>query len=287
MAVVATLLATAGGCVGRAVKYFADTGDRSTGLTVYVGGAGPVGNVGSFDVPAGLQDAGYAGAVEVFAWQGLTHAGDQINLHRNRAKGVELANRLRQYHQRFPKNPIYIIALSAGTGVATFALEYLPESVQIDRAVFLGCSMSSEYDLTRALRRIRERLYVVYSDRDPILANLVRVTGTVDRRPGSEGIAGMRGFVIPAAPGADTERQYQKVENVPWRYDFERTGYHGHHTDSTSRLFITYYLAPALMGNDEKLVGWHLLDPQASSQPVASRPAASRPAHATGGGVDE
>lgn len=245
------------GC-GTAVKLLAKTqqqGDREFGLTYYLGGAGPIGNVGSLDVPGGLLDAGYKGAVEVYTWQSLTHAGDQINLSRNRAKAAELAAEIKRYRRKYPEQKINIIALSAGTGIAAFALEYLPEGIQIDHAVFLGCSLSSRYDLTRALRRIRGGLYVVYSEFDPILKNVVWYTGTVDRSSAEDGVAGLEGFRLPEHKGPDTERQYAKLHNVPYRYEFYDYGYEGRHTDSTRREFIREFIAPVILGDDHRLRG--------------------------------
>ncbi len=257
------------GC-GKAVTFIANTGNPAFGLTIYVGGAGPIGNVGSLDVPAGLQDARYQGAIEVFPWQGFTHAGDQMNLSRNRSKGVELSNKIRDYRRQYPNKKINIVALSAGTGIAAFALEYLPEDVKIDNGVFLACSMSSRYDLTRALRRLNGKLYVIYSDSDPILRNVVWYTGTVDRASPEDGIAGLRGFRLPDIKGPDTERQYAKVINVPWRIDFAGAGYDGGHIDCTSREFVRRYIGPIFVGNDESLVG---REGRLADAPFTSRPA--------------
>ncbi|HKQ47029.1 MAG TPA: hypothetical protein VJZ71_03040 [Phycisphaerae bacterium] len=253
----APLALLSSGC-GTAVRLLAQTqqdGDRSEGLTFYLGGAGPIGYVGSIDVPGGFKDAGYLGEVDVFTWQSLTHAGDQMNLSRNRSKAAELAAEIRRYRRQYPSQKINLIALSAGTGIAAFALEYLPEGIQIDRAVFLGCSLSSKYDLTRALRRVRGGLYVVHSEFDPILKNVVWYTGTVDRSSAEDGIAGLVGFRLPDQRGPDTERQYAKLHNVPYRYDFSDFGYEGRHTDCTSREFIAEFIAPAVMGDDRKLIG--------------------------------
>lgn len=270
------------GC-GPAVRFMANTGDQSKGITYYIGGAGPIGNVGSLDIPNGLQDAGYEGAIEVFTWQGFTHAGDQINLSRNRSKAAELSTKIRNYRRRYPNNEIHIIALSAGTGIATFALEYLPQDVHIDQMVFLGCSMSSRYDLTRALRRVQGRLYVIYSPRDPILSKVVWYTGTVDRASAAEdGIAGLRGFRMPHSMGPDTERQYTKLYNVPWRIDFSDAGYDGLHTDSTKRDFIRRYIGPLILGEDENLIGpggqYADVPFGAAQRPSGSGGATSRPA---------
>ena len=254
----AALTLPTSGCVETAVKLIAKTqqqGDRQYGSTFYLGGAGPVGNVGSLDVPKGLYEAGYEGLVDVFTWQTLTHAGDQINLSRNRSKAAELATEIKQYRRRYPDQEINVIALSAGTGIAAFALEYLPEGIQVDHAIFLGCSLSSNYDLTRALRRVRSGLYAIYSDSDPILRNVVWYTGTMDRSSAEEGVAGLEGFRLPAHKGPDTERQYAKLHNVPYRYEFSEYGYEGGHTDSTRRDFIREFIAPVVMGKDKKLLG--------------------------------
>src|SRR5438067_2299706 len=67
-------------------------GDRSHGVTYYVGGAGQVGNaVGAMSVPEGMQDAGYHGFVEVYPWQTITPALDQVAIEHNRSKGADLA----------------------------------------------------------------------------------------------------------------------------------------------------------------------------------------------------
>lgn len=241
-----------------AVDYLAQIkqgGDPDQGITYYLGGAGPVGNVGSWDVPDGLAKGGYEGAVEVFPWQSMIHAADQINLERNREKGIELTRRIQEYRRRHPRNDVNIIALSAGTGVATFALEYLPEGANINKVVYLGCSMSSRYDLTRALKRVSGGMYVICSPYDRILRNVVWYTGTVDRRSASEGVAGLEGFLSPPKPGPDTEVQYVKLYNVEYREEFSLTGYEGGHTDSTSKEFVSHYLAGVLKGDDRRLLG--------------------------------
>jgi len=230
-------------------------GDGSAGAVFYIGGAGPIGNMGSFDVPAGLRDGGYRGHVEVFAWQSWTHAGDQVNLARNRQKAADLADAIKRYRRRHPKPPIHIIALSAGTGIATFALEYLPESTGIENVVFMGCSLSSKYDLTRALKRIRGKLYVLYSEQDMMLKDVVWFAGTIDRSSAEEGIAGLEGFYLPTSPHPDTLKQYEKVQSIPYRSEFRTAGYRGGHTGGTSPSFVRRYLAPALMGDDERLLG--------------------------------
>lgn len=238
-----------GGCAGIA-RWVGDTGDPRQGITFYVGGAGPLGHVGSYDVPQGLQEAGYRGRVEVFTWQGVSHARDQIDIKNNRRTAVGLREKIRAYMRAYPGRPINLIALSAGTGIATFALETMLEREQVENVVFLGCSMSSGYDLTRALKRINGRLYVVYSPHDSILRNIVAYTGSVDRSSLAEGIAGLVGFRPPDRPGPDTEAQYAKLRNIPYSAEFAGAGYNGGHIDSTARAFIRDYVASAVIGRE-------------------------------------
>ena len=230
-------------------------GDPEKGITYYVGGAGPIGHVGSWDIPAGLADGGYEGRVEIYAWQTMIHAADQINLERNREKGIELGHLIQDYRRHHPKGEVNLIALSAGTGVTTFAIESLPEGANINRVIFLGCSMSANYDLTRALKRISGGLYVLYSSDDRILRDVVWYTGTVDRRSASEGVAGLEGFQKPARPGPDTDVQYTKLFNVEYREEFSVAGYEGGHTQATNREFVNRYLAGVLKNDDRRLLG--------------------------------
>lgn len=253
-----SLMCSSAGC-SNIVKFAVDKtqprGIQQEGVVYYVGGAGPVGNIGSFDVPRGLRDAGFRGVVEVVPWQSWTHAGDQLNINRNRLKAAELSEQIQRYRRRHPDAPIHIIALSAGTGIATFALEYLPESIKVDNVAYLGCSMSSEHDMTRALRRVRGKLYVLYSSDDVILKNFVWYTGTVDRKESRDGIAGLEGFHEISSPYPDTERQYRKLVNVPYRLEFRDAGYDGGHVSGTAKTFVQFYVAPALMKSDHRLIG--------------------------------
>jgi len=275
LALVALVLPLSAGCFGTISKIgsgLVQDGDPRNGVTFYVGGAGPIGHVGSFDVPLGLQDAGYDGYVKVFPWQGLTHAGDQINLSKNREKASELAHEIRTFARDYPGRKINVIALSAGTGIAAFALEYLPERLQVQDVIFLGCSLSSNYDMTRALRRVRGGLYCVYSPSDIILKDIVWYTGTVDRSNSSDGIAGLEGFHRPATGSSDAPRQYAKVHNVAYRPEFAGVGYRGGHTDSTARGFVSTYLAGIILGTENTLVVGDGTGPRHAYQPLPARP---------------
>ncbi len=247
---------SAPGC-GGAAKFasgLVQDGNRASGVCYYVGGAGQIGNVGFLSVPRGMQEGGFTGYVELVPWQTLTAAGDQINLSRNRGKGVELAERITTFSRTYPGMPVMIIALSAGTGIATFALEALPENVRVQNVAFLGCSLSSRYDLTRALKRVEGHLYTFYSPTDTVLTRIVPYTGTVDRDDAAAGVAGLEGFRLPANPRRDTFRQYQKVLNIPYQSRFAEADYRGEHMDAVERAFIARYVAPLLLDNESDLI---------------------------------
>lgn len=223
------------------------SGSKARGIVYYVGGAGPLGNVGFLSVPKGMEAAGFPGYVQVVTWQGFSSAIDQVNLERNRQKGIELAGQIRDYQRRNPGAPVHIIALSAGTGITTFALESLPESARVQNVCFLGCSLSSKYDLSRALRRIEGRLFVFYSYRDRVLNDIVPYTGSVDRGDPTEGVAGLSGFRISRNATEATRRVYRKLLNIPYQREFEESGWDGGHMSSTAEGFIKWYVAPLLL----------------------------------------
>lgn len=220
------------------------------GQTWYVGGAGPFGHVGTLDVPAGLRHAGYRGAIETFGWQSVVGGTlrDQLGLERNQAEARRLARRITAYVQRYPQGHVNIIALSAGTGIATWALEALPEHMRVGTVIFLASSLSRDYDLGPALRRIDGQLYNFHSVDDPILRYGVPLTGTVDRRRYDPGAAGLLGFEPPPEADEETRRLYAlRVRNKPHRPRYALFGYSGGHTDGTSKLFVQHVLAPLLL----------------------------------------
>jgi len=221
------------------------------GRTYYVGGAGPFGNVGTIDVPKGLRQAGYRGSIEVFAWQSVVGGTlrDQIDRSRNEEQARRLARRIQAYTRRYPGRPVNLIALSAGTGIVTWALENLPDRVHVNTVVFLASSLSRNYDLTRALRHVDNKLYCFYSPDDPILRYAVPIAGSVDRERFSPEVAGLLGFVLPHNASEETTRLYDtRVQNMPYRRHYARYGYRGRHTDTTSVEFIQYVVAPLLTG---------------------------------------
>lgn len=197
------------------------------GLTYYCPGAGNI-DGGDMNVKTGLQSAGYKGDVSSIYWTiGFNPALDQalrINAH---VAASKLARSIEDYIDRFPGRPINLVGLSAGTGIAVWALEDLKPGYQVDNVVLLSSSLWYRYDLTKATSRVKGRVYNYYSATDPILAGPMKVFGTIDGVMMDHG-AGSVGF----------QGKYPNVVNISWKPDFDRLGYHGGHMDSTSPDFI-------------------------------------------------
>ena len=209
------------------------------GKTYYIDGAGNWG-FGVVEVARGLKAAGYPGSVEAFLWTtSFNPAIDQINRPAARMRALELKARINSYLDRYPDNDVNIIALSAGTGVAVWAIEGLDADRGINALVLLGSSLSSDYDMVKALPRIRSHVYVYYSPHDTILEGPVRILGTIDGKMGGDSV----GLVGLHPPGGGEDR----ITNVVWSPEYESYGWTGAHTDCTSEPFVQHILAAHIM----------------------------------------
>ncbi len=231
-ALVAGLIAGAGCSVAHPIL-------EPYGKTYYLDGAGGLG-FGRRDVPEGLRRADYHGDCEVFDWS-PTHNPilDQIDpLGINKWAAGSLAKRIRAYKQKFPDEHVNIIALSAGTGVAVWALERLRGHCKVNNVFLVGSSLAHNYDLDSALLSVEGKVYVYHSTRDLILP-FVRVIGTVDRRLGAK-IAGQVGLQLK-------ESYHGRIINIGWEKKWARLGWLGGHTDCVGRPFVQYEIARKLM----------------------------------------
>lgn len=229
-----------------------DRAERMTrGYIYYFDGAGGGGLFSNWSggLRKGMLDAGYNGAAEIFRWNtGLGVLADQnASVDYKRGKASECAARIQKYSKQYSGAPVTLIGLSAGTAVTVFVLEALPVSCPVENVILCGASISADYDLTRALQRVRKRMYVFTSERDGVLAFLVPIAGTADRQSGDVPSAGLRGFQMPVRPSAETRAQYAKVAYIRWTPEFERYGDFGGHTDALKAPFVQHYMAPLVM----------------------------------------
>jgi hypothetical protein len=221
------------------------------GITYYLDGAGGGGLVTNWGrgVKTGLEKGGYRGEFREFKWQtGMGVLADQVSsVDYKRSKARELAAQIVQYTRANPGKPINLVGLSAGTAVAVYTLEALPKWCTVDVVVLLGSSIEANYNLTRALQRVEDQVYVFTSSRDAVLGFLVPMAGTADREYSGREIAGLVGFKTPPYSSPETRMLYTKVINVHWQPKFQKTGDFGGHTDATQPKFVTAYITPLLV----------------------------------------
>ena len=204
-------------------------------------------------VRKGLRDGGYRGVFSPYRWQtGLGVAADHLSKPAYKRSAAEgLAKKIAQHHALHPGDPIYVGGLSADCAVVLYALEQLPERVRVEQVVLLSSSVSADYDLTRALRRIHGKLFAFTSSRDQVLSSLVSNVGTADGRPPGTAISGLRGFSPPARATTQTKSLYAaKVKNIAWRPEFARHGHNGGHTDVVNSTFVKKYVAPLMVPSE-------------------------------------
>jgi hypothetical protein len=219
------------------------------GKTYYLDGAGNWG-FGLRDVPAGLRAAGYKGNVEAYIWtSSFNPAIDQINIGMNKLRARILTSKIEDYLRRYPKNNVNLISLSAGTGIAVWAVEAMSPPYKVNNLILLGSSLSADYDMRKAFQNIRGKVYVYYSPHDEVLGGIVRTIGTVDRA-GTES-AGLGGLHPPGGPR-------DRIVNIGWRPQYEQYGWTGSHTDATNEAFV------------QRFISKHIIDAPSDASPRAS-----------------
>jgi pimeloyl-ACP methyl ester carboxylesterase len=204
------------------------------GITYYCPGAGNI-DFGDSGVRKGLEAAGYKGEVAAVMWTiSFNPAIDQAVKANARFGGSRLAREIERYMDTYPGRPVNLVGLSAGTGVAIFACEELRPGYEVDNVILLSGSLSHDYDVAKALPKIKGKIYNFYSPRDAVLAGPMKIFGTIDGKLGTEGIG---------AVGMNSPSGRDRIINVRWRPEFERYGYYGGHTDSTNPEFVREVLA--------------------------------------------
>jgi hypothetical protein len=159
-------------------------------------------------------------------------------------KAEVLANEIRQAREREPERPIYLIARSAGTGLALLAAEHLPPGT-LERIILLSAAVSPDYDLRAALRATRGEVVSFYSRHDQLILNWgTRQFGTVDRVYGPS--AGLRGFVKPPNLAEEERALYARLVQIPWNPRMLLVGNVGTHSGTVVPGFLGKEVAPWL-----------------------------------------
>lgn len=190
-----------------------------------------------------LKDGGVVADMEAFNWTDhLGWIGALQAYRHNQDQAQKVADRIAERERADPDQPVLMSASSGGTGVALWALERLPQGMQVDSVVLIAPAVSPGYDMTAALRHVSGQMYVVTSPMDVVvLGAATTVFGTTDGVHSAA--AGQGGFRMP--PGADPV-QYEKVTTMPWRLEWAAHGNFGGHVGGVSPLFARDVLAPVL-----------------------------------------
>lgn len=196
---------------------------------------------------AGLHDGGYAGKLEIYDWT----AGDPgiaalLARQRNEREADKVAARLKKLLTDDPDLKIRLVGHSGGAGIAAWALERLPEGMQIETLVLIAPALSQRYDLSKALARVRGKAYAFTSENDAIVLGAgTRVLGTIDGV--KEEASGLRGFTKPE--GADDE-QYAKLVPMPYTAEWMDFGNIGDHIGPMGRTFAREVISPIVQGHE-------------------------------------
>lgn len=249
------------------------------GLVVSLDGVGGY-NWGPKWLRSGLEEAGVSGAIVIYDWskgpKGM-FVGDLVDEAANRAAAKDLAKMVETYLAAMPNRPVTLIGHSAGAAVVAWALEDLPEGCCVERAILMAPALAPDYDLTRALRHVRSRMYVMYSYADvPLMAVGTAVFGTMDRQHSVS--AGLVGFKMPPALPLADRAQYLKVRQIPWTVGLVKMGHLGGHMGWTSTRFARDFIAPILAGKIDP--GESMVQAEDAAPPAGLAPA---PAAAAGG----
>jgi len=211
------------------------------------GGGGPIIDCGPV-VEEGLRQGGFTGEFRSFRWHtGFGAVADEISsMAYKRGKARKLARQISDLRANNPTGRIDVVSASAGTSVAVFALEELPDNVAVDHLVMLSSALSARYDLTWAMKHVRDRAFTFSSDGDELLRALIPVLGSADREYVGTAVAGLIGFAMPEKPSGDTHYHYSRLERIEWSSDMIDFDHRGGHTDYKNARFIANVIAPRL-----------------------------------------
>lgn len=188
-----------------------------------------------------LPAAGLPHRIELIRWQQgfravLTFA-DLWRTGHHRRVAADLAARIRETQAAHPGEPVHVLAHSAGTAIAAYALEQLDPAETVTSAALVGSGLSPDYDLSAALHRTTAGILTVESRLDAFFLGVgTRLLGTADRRWSFA--AGMVGFRRPSDPAVA-----DKLHRTQWSPRFVRQGWLGGHISIASPWFIRGTLA--------------------------------------------
>ncbi len=175
-------------------------------------------------VISALRDSGYKGDIKSINWGSpLLPFRNLCNKSYKALKSKELTNEIARYAQSHPNQPINIIGYSAGAGLATMAVEQIPDNIKINNLTLVHGALSPKYDLTKAISKTSGKIKNVCSSADWLILGLgTSIFGTMDNTHTSS--AGMVGFDPETAIPNPAQRL--KLQQVKWNLSQKRWGGH-------------------------------------------------------------
>ncbi|HXE52834.1 MAG TPA: hypothetical protein VN541_07470 [Tepidisphaeraceae bacterium] len=194
----------------------------------------------------GLTDGGWDGPITIYDWTEKDPGLDALLAYkRNQEEAAKVAKLIEKRLEKDPFLKITLTAHSGGTGIAVWALERLPDKVQIQTLVLLASALSPGYDLSRALSHVHGKAFVFYSKNDQLVLGAgTRLFGTIDGVKSDS--AGLVSFHMP--PDAD-KAEYEKLDQKPYDRSWIAFSNIGNHVGCMSRPFACNVLAPLLIDN--------------------------------------
>lgn len=223
----------------------------------------------------GIVQAGLDAEIFIYDWTGVDEGLAALsNVDRHQAESAIVARQITDIVRAHPNRRLILSCHSGGAGIAAWALEQLPDDVRIDTWLLVAPALSPNYDLSRALSRVRTAAYSFNSDRDPVLGFGTRSFGTIDRI--KTDAAGRVGFALP--PGGDAS-QYAKLTQFGYQGVWVWAGNGGDHIGATMRPFARRVIGPLLLTGQLPAIQppKPLRDLQESTTRPSTRPAAARP----------
>ena len=124
-----------------------------------------IGGARSIDrhMTAGLKDGGWEGPISIYDWTANDPGINALlSYERNKKQAQKVEEMIADKLAKDPDLKITLTSHSGGTGIAVWALEDLPEGVQVQTLVLLASALSPDYDLSKALRHVRGKAYVFF-----------------------------------------------------------------------------------------------------------------------------
>jgi pimeloyl-ACP methyl ester carboxylesterase len=182
--------------------------------------------------------------IEMYDWTCHDPGLDSLlSYQRNREQAQLVAKKIEQHYRAHPEIPIYITSHSGGTGIAIWALEALPDDVKVDTVILMASALSPGYDLSAALKHVKNHIYSISSTADAAVLGIgTRTFGTIDGV--KTDAAGRVGFIRPSKADADL---YEKLVLMPYDVRWMQLGNMGDHIGPMVRPFAKMILAPLLL----------------------------------------